>query len=128
MLRQYHAQRFQPSLPLIPKKISGKIVYCPQPSDLGYRYRIGTIPIGTIVYLEDHISPMSGLRATPILRNPWIVQAWHNRAYYSCTANRVKTTYLAGGHTAQLRSLRNSRVQSIADCILLACVNAGLSK
>ena len=128
MFRQYHSRRFQPSLPLIPKRIRGKIVYCPQPNDLGYRYRIGTIPIGTIVYLQDHISPLSGLRSTPIRRNPWIVQAWENRPYYPCNSNGPKVTYLAGGHTAIVRSLRDGRVQTAADWLLLACIDAGLTK
>ena len=128
MLRQYHAQRFQPSLPLIPNKIRGKIVYCPQANDLGYRHRIGTIPIGTIVYVQDHISPMSGFRTQTVRRNPWILQAWENRPYHRATPHGVATTYLAGGHTAQIRSLRNGRVQSVADWILLACVDAGLTK
>ncbi len=128
MLRQYHAQRFQPSLPLIPKQIRGKIVYCPQPNDLGYRYRIGTIPIGTIVYLQDGPSRLSCLYTPPIRRNPWIVEAWENRAYYPCTLNGPKVTYLAGGHTAIVRSLRDGRDQTVSDWILLACIDAGLTK
>lgn len=32
--------------------------------------RLGTIPVGTITYLQDR-------------RDPWIVECWHNREYHS---------------------------------------------
>jgi hypothetical protein len=128
MFRQYHAQRFRPSLPLIPKKLRGKTVYCPQPNDRGYRYRIGTGAVGTIVYIQDQMSPPGSIRTPPVRRNPWIVEAWENRPYYPCSPNRPKVMFRAGGHTAVVRSLRDGRVRSVADWILLACIDAGFTK
>ena len=96
MIRQYFAQRFRAGSPK----------------------RVGTIPVGTIVYIQDGMRPLSGFQGHPICRNPWIVEAWHPRLVCG------KTT--AGGHLATVRSLRDGRRQHVADWILLTCVDAGL--
>jgi hypothetical protein len=98
MIRQYYAQRFLAGSPK----------------------RIGTIPVGSIVYIQDGIRPLSGFRERPICRNPWIVESWHPRVY----SGKV----MAGGHLATVRSLRDSRRQQVADWLLLACIDAGLEK
>ncbi|HEY3965161.1 MAG TPA: hypothetical protein VGM05_11470 [Planctomycetaceae bacterium] len=74
--------------------------------------RIGTIPIGTIAYIQDRV----GRYNPPLRRNPWIVLAWLNRdvAY----TNRYRR-FAAGGHLALVRSLRDGRVQTISDRLLL---------
>jgi hypothetical protein len=98
MIRQYFAQRCR----------------------AGSQKRIGTIPVGTIVYLQDGIRPLSGFRDSPICRNPWIVESWHPRTQ----CGRA----MAGGHLATVRSLRDGRRQQVADWILLTCIDAGLEK
>jgi hypothetical protein len=98
MMRQYYAQRFR----------------------AGSLKRVGTIPVGTIVYIQDGIRPLSGLRQPPICRNPWIVESWHPRMFCGKA--------MAGGHLATVRSLRDGRSQQVADWILLACIDAGLEK
>jgi len=98
MIRQFLAQRFRAGSPK----------------------RIGTIPVGTIVYIQDGIRPLSGFRERPICRNPWIVESWHPRILCG------KAT--AGGHLATVRSLRDGRRQQVADWILLTCIDAGLEK
>ena len=112
MIRQYYAQRFRRSS--------------------GPRERqIGTIDIGTILYIQDGIRPLSGFANQIICREPWIVEAWIPR---DCSTWDLKTrtfrdVRIAGGHLAQVRSLRDRRrVQLVADWILLACVDAGLEK
>jgi hypothetical protein len=98
MMRQYYAQRFRGRSPK----------------------RIGTIPVGTIVYIQDGMRPLSGFRDGPICRNPWIVESWHPG--FLCGKA------MAGGHLATVRSLRDGRRQQVADWILLACMDAGLEK
>jgi len=98
MIRQYYAQRFH----------------------VGSPKRIGTIPVGTIIYIQDGIRPLSGLREHPICRDPWIVESWHPRT--------LCDKAMAGGHLATVRSLRDGRRQQVADWILLACIDAGLEK
>ena len=98
MTRQYHAQRCQGNCPL----------------------RIGTIPAGEIIYIQDGIRPLSGIHPPVIMRDPWIVEAWLNRdGLYGA---------MTGGHLAVVRSLRTGRRTTVADWILLYCVDAGLVK
>ena len=98
MIRQYFVQQFR----------------------AGSLKRIGTIPVGTIVYIQDGIRPLSGFPHSPVCRNPWIVETWHPRCHFGKA--------MAGGHMATVRSLRNGRRQQVADWILLACIDAGLEK
>jgi hypothetical protein len=98
MMRQYFAQRF-----------------C-----AGSLKRIGTILVGTIVYIQDGRRPLSGFRDSPVCRNPWIVESWHPGIHCGKA--------MAGGHLAAVRSLRDGRRQQVADWILLACMDAGLEK
>lgn len=87
---------------------------------------VGTIPVGTIVYIQDNVSPLGGLRHVPVCREPWIVEAWLNRDYQKLTKGGWVTAQMVGGHLAQVRSLRTGRRQKIADWILRYCVDAGL--
>ena len=100
MIHQYHAQRHQGGKP----------------------HGVGTVPVGTVVYIQDHIGPLTGFRVPIVCRNPWIVEAWLNRVHEP-TGNM-----LAGGHLAEVRSLRDGRRQLVADWILLRCVDAGLTR
>jgi hypothetical protein len=127
MLHQYHAQRFRSLFPPIPKKVRGKTIYYSDPRDR----QVGTIPVGTILYIQDGVRPFRGLRRDIVHREPWIVEAWIPRDYakWNQTARRFKTVRIAGGHLALVRSLRNRNcVQLVADWILLACIDAGLEK
>jgi hypothetical protein len=128
MIRQYGAQRFRPSLPTIPVTVGrGKrqhTVYRPQPGDFGYTHRVGTIPVGTILYLQDRIDRYQG----PVRRNPWQVVAWLNREYYPGVPGERQVTHMTGGHLAVVRSLRDGRVKQIADCHLLSAADMGLER
>ncbi len=102
MIQQYHAQRHIANTP----------------------HHTGTIPVGTIIYIQDGARPLSGFRETPVCRNPWKVEAWLNREYSTIPG----ITMMAGGHLAVVKSLRDGRTQKVADWILLLCVDAGLTK
>jgi hypothetical protein len=69
MLHQYYASRFRPTYPPIVKKLRRKTVYYTDPRDK----QIGTIPVGTILYIQDGIRPLNGLTRDGICREPWIV-------------------------------------------------------
>jgi hypothetical protein len=43
--------------------------------------RIGTVPVGTIVYIQDGVRPLNGICRPVTRRNPWLVEAWLNRDY-----------------------------------------------
>jgi hypothetical protein len=109
MERQYYAQRF-----------------CPLPDGR----RVGTINVGDILYIQDHIRPFS-FPAEIVRREPWRLEAWIPR---EVTTRDPKTrkhrlARCAGGHLALVRSLRNSRrTVQVADWVLLACADAGLMR
>lgn len=98
MLKQYHA----------PRRLGGN-----------NPHGIGTVPAGTILYLQDGVRP-SGCRCPfqSVRRDPWIVVAWHNREYHRGRAGSPATTYCAGGHLATVRSLRTGRTAQVADWLL----------
>jgi hypothetical protein len=108
MIRQYNAQRFR--------------TVRHGARDL----RIGTIPLGTILYIQDGVRPFSELQSVRI--NPWIVEAWLNREYFPAVKGKPAVTMLLGGHLARVRSLRDGRTQLVADWILLRCFDADLEK
>jgi len=128
MIHQYYAQRFRASRPSVPTGKPGKAqVFFIDSGDK----RIGTIPVGTIVYIQDGVSPLCGLTRDVICREPWVVEAWIPQDYSKWNAARrvFERARISGGHLAQVRSLRNRRrVQLVADWILLACIDAGLEK
>jgi hypothetical protein len=114
MFHQYRAQRLTLS--------------CPH--SLAHR-RVGTIPVGTIIYIQDGVRPLSGLTRPIVCREPWIVEAWLPRDYSKWDTNlrRFRTVRISGGHLAQVRSLRDRRrVKQVADWILLQLIDAGLEK
>ena len=93
--------------------------------------RVGTIPVGTIVYIQDGTRPLGGFTRPIVCREPWIVEAWLTREYskWNAATQSFRTVWVSGGHLAQVRSLRDSRrVQQVADWILLKCIDAGLEK
>ena len=127
VFRQYYAQRFRAMYPAIAKTVRRKTVYCADPRDR----QIGTIPVGTILYIQDGVSPFRGLARDVVRREPWIVEAWLPRDYakWDGASRSFRTVRIRGGHLAVVRSLRNRRrVKTIADWILLACLDADLEK
>jgi hypothetical protein len=93
MINQYEAQRFKG----------------------GYNPRhIGTIPTGSIIYIQDNLRPFSA-PSKVVKRNPWIVRAWMNR---ECLGRILK-----GGHLAVVQSLRDGRTQTVSDWILLRSID-----
>lgn len=112
MMRQYDAQRFRacPSEGL--PWLAGR--------------RVGMIPVGTILYIQDGIRPLRPLERV-MRREPWIVEAWIPRDYPKLGSGGWRTVRIAGGHLAQVRSLRDRRrVQLVADWVLLRSIDAGL--
>lgn len=76
----------------------------------GREVMTGTIPVGTIIYIQNGIRALHpGLTSEAECRDPWIVDAW--RGDYG---NR---------HLAVVRSLRTGEKRSVADWILLRCVD-----
>ena len=127
MFRQYYAQRFRSMYPPIAKTVRRKTVYYADPRDR----QIGTIPVGTILYIQDGVSPLKGLTRDIVHREPWIVEAWLPREYarWDALTRTFKTVTIRGGHLAVVRSLRDRRRRkTVADWILLACLDAGLEK
>lgn len=124
MFRQYYAQRFRRMYPVVAKKVGRKTVHYADPRDR----QIGTIPVGTILYIQDGINPLKGFTRPMICREPWIVEAWLPREYakWHPLSRKFTSVFIRGGHLAIVRSLRNNRVKQVADWILLACVDAGL--
>jgi hypothetical protein len=60
-----------------------------------------------------------------------MVEAWLPREYakWNPDSRTFQSTRIAGGHLALVRSLRDrNRVRTVADWILLACMDAGLEK
>src|SRR5437773_6180405 len=127
MFRQYYAHRFRSMYAPIPRQVGRKTVYYADPRDR----QIGTIPVGTILYIQDGVRPLNGLTHPIVRREPWIVEAWVPRDYakWDGSSRTFKAVRIRGGHLAIVRSLRNrNRVQPVADWILLACIDAGLEK
>lgn len=126
MFHQYHAQRFRSLYPAKPKKVGQRVIYERDPRDRN----VGTIGVGTILYIQDGVRPLTGFSRQIVTREPWIVEAWLPREYakWNPAKRTFTSTWIAGGHLAVVRSLRNNRVKIVADWILLACVDAGLEK
>lgn len=80
--------------------------------------QVTELKVGTILYIQDGVSPFSGVRWLTLQREPWQVLAWTNR---ECDGR-----YLRGGHLAVVKSLRTGQIKKCADWILKACVEAGL--
>jgi hypothetical protein len=127
VFHQYYASRFRSFYPPITKRVGRKTVYCADPRDR----QIGTIPVGTMLYIQDGVNPLKGLTRGVVCREPWIVEAWLPRDYakWDGRTRTFRTVRIRGGHLAVVRSLRNrTRVQTVSDWILLACLDAGLEK
>jgi hypothetical protein len=124
VFHQYYAERSRRIYPCTHKKLGRKMICYPDPRDK----QIGTIPIGTILYIQDGINPLRGFTRPIVCREPWIVEAWLPREYakWDGVSRTFKSVRIRGGHLALVRGLRTNRVQTVADWILLACVDAGL--
>jgi hypothetical protein len=125
VIRQYYAQRFQHLYPPKPVIKGSAVTYVADPRDKP----IGTIPVGTILYIQDGVNPFRGVTREIVCREPWIVEAWLPRDYskWDQTTGSFKMTRIRGGHLALVRSLRDRRrTKVVADWILLACIDAGL--
>jgi hypothetical protein len=110
MNRQYGAQRFQPWFPLreVPHTVGkGKrqrtvTKYEAYPGDIGRKYQVGIVPVGTLFRLRND-------------KSLYIVQEWLNRQYLPCVRGAREVTYMRGGHLAQVKNLRNGQVSLLAD-------------
>jgi hypothetical protein len=91
--------------PPIATTVRGKTVYYADPRDR----QIGTIPVGTILYIQDGVNPLRGFTRPLLCREPWIVEAWLPRDYanWDGVTRTFKTMRIRGGHLAIVRSLRN---------------------
>lgn len=86
---------------------------------------VGTIPTGTIVYIQDNVRPFRFPERVSC-REPWQVIAWIPRELPTFRRGEWQAKRCAGGHLAMVRSLRTGRVRKVADWILRACIEAGL--
>src|SRR5579871_3476598 len=91
----------------VAKTVRRKTVYYADPRDR----QVGTIPVGTILYIQDGVSPFKGLTRDVVQREPWIVEAWLPRDYakWDGVSRTFKTVRIRGGHLAVVRSLRDRR-------------------
>lgn len=89
---------------------------------------IGTIPVGTIIYVQD-LHAYRERYASFVRRQPWIVEAWLPREYarFNGRGKGWDTSYMVGGHLAVVRCLRTGRRQEVADWLLLAAVDNNLN-
>lgn len=86
---------------------------------------VGTIPCGTIVYIQDWKA------ADVVRRNPWIIEAWLPREVGACRKvnGKWRPGYVANGsYLAQVRSLRDGRVRVVGEHYLLHAADQGLVK
>jgi hypothetical protein len=99
----------------------------PHPSGLGGL--VGSLPVGTVVYLQDGIRPMRAFFDIWVIRrDPWIIEAWHNREVGGSRRGpdgRYEPAALTGGHLATVRSLRTGRRTTVADWLIRASLDAG---
>lgn len=105
---QYHSQRF--------RNRNGR--------------RVGTVPVGEIIYIQDGASPMR-FPERVVMREPWQVEAWIPRetTYRDPATGTHSMKRCAGGHLAVARSLRDRRkTRIVTDWLLLACVDRGLCR
>lgn len=92
--------------------------------------RVGTVPVGEIVYIQDNVPPFRFTEEIQA-REPWQVEGWIPR---EMTCRDGKTGHhslkrCAGGHLTVVRSLRDRRkTRVVADWLLLACSDRGLSR
>lgn len=101
MIRQYNPQRF--------------VFAALRAGNREKTVRVGTIPVGTIVYIDG--------RRTGVYRAPWIVMAWLPReigAAAVVNGKYVNRMMAGGGHLAMVKSLRDGRITTVADHHLLA--------
>ena len=85
--------------------------------------RVGTIPVGTIVYIQDGLTPFGprGRDRRPVRRAPWIVWAWLNRVHAAAYRGPDGTwvdAIMAGGYLALVESLRDGHTRLVADWLL----------
>jgi hypothetical protein len=114
MIRQYCAQRSR----TVQLMCSGRVI----------AKQVGTIPIGTILYIQDQVRPLRPLESS-WRPEPWMVEAWLPRDYARLVREQWRSFRIAAGHLAQVRSLRDCRrVRLVAAWILLQCLDAGLEK
>jgi hypothetical protein len=88
---------------------------------------VGTIPVGTIVYIQD-ARPFR-FPSFPVRREPWIVEAWRPRLVTGYGGKLRADRYVArGGHIAIVRSLRSGRRIEVADWLILAAIDNGCER
>ena len=99
-----------------------------------FRYRkgrrVGTVPVGEILYIQDGVSPMR-FPERAVRREPWQVEAWIPREtiHRDPQTGKHSLKRCAGGHLALVRSLRDRRkTRAVADWILLACIDRDLCR
>lgn len=109
MIRQYRSQTT-----VLPRPLAGD-----HATSLRREFRCGPVPVGTIVYIQDGLTPFGPRDPrffSPVRRAPYVVEAWHNREYHTCT--KRGTVAMAGGHLATVRNLRDGRRSLAADWLI----------
>ncbi len=94
--------------------------------------RVGIIPVGAIVYIQDEGWWRDRTRGAPVCRNPWIIEAFLNGLFHAsrrnCNTGLWESTYAAGrSDMAVVRSLRDGRRREVAIRTLILHEEEGLS-
>lgn len=88
------------------------------------RHRIRTLPNGRAVQVGT-MEIGSIFRASNGRKNAsYIIEAWHNREYYPCTASRPRTIFMVGGHLATVRNLGTGERSQLADHHIMRLLDA----
>ncbi len=87
-------------------------------------YGVGVISVGSIYYLQEDHYWRDRFRGRPLLRNPWIVEAFLNgimgAARRNPTTGKWESRFISGrSDMAIVRSLRDVRRKTIAVRILI---------
>jgi hypothetical protein len=93
--------------------------------------RVGTIPAGAIVHLQDNDWWRDRFRGQPVLREPWMVESFLNGIVGAGRRNaetgRWEDVFIARrSDMAVIRSLRTGRRRQIAVRLLVLHEDAGL--
>lgn len=84
--------------------------------------RCGTIPVGTIVYLQDGLRPLVGFTRPVVLRSPWIVLAY--RPLIGSFDGKARSWC----DRAVVKCLRTGRTTEVGAWVLLAHDDAGFTR
>jgi len=95
--------------------------------------RVGTIAVGSVLYLQDQGYFRARYGEAPICRAPWIVEGYLNGMMHATrrdpNTGMWRSSYWSGrSDTAVVRSLRDGRRQTVSVHVLLLHEDRGLCR